>query len=344
MPSQNKEVLCTYHYDALDCLIGLNAPTQDTLQRFYCKSRLATEIQGLVRCSIVQQGDLLLAQQKRLGDTLVTALLATDQQRSVMHTVGGSSFPIAYLPYGHRRPESGLTSLLGFNGERSDAITGHYLLGNGYRAFNPVLMRFNSPDSLSPFGKGGLNSYAYCLGDPINMSDPTGNVPNPKLWFQWTSERVTSQAKHARETGALLFPGTDNALSYVSDDYLWVPPLEQISTASRPPADVKIFREIKNLQKQSYEKLPKRQRMSEHPSVERATKNFYDKRPVLSELYSLVANGSNNFSDFNKHIYKIESVHAELMDGFSRNMRTPFMFKVRAREVRGNYDFDSDSS
>ncbi|KAG0373379.1 hypothetical protein BGX24_011777, partial [Mortierella sp. AD032] len=26
------------------------------------------------------------------------------------------------------------------------------------RAFNPVLMRFNSPDSSSPFGSGGLNS------------------------------------------------------------------------------------------------------------------------------------------------------------------------------------------
>ncbi|ORC43846.1 hypothetical protein BZK31_28960, partial [Pseudomonas floridensis] len=36
---------------------------------------------------------------------------------------------------------------------------------------------FNSPDSLSPFGKGGLNAYAYCLGDPVNRKDPTGRVP-----------------------------------------------------------------------------------------------------------------------------------------------------------------------
>lgn len=63
----------------------------------------------------------------------------------------------------------------GFNGELLDDITGHYLLDNGYRAYNPVLMRFNSPDSLSPFGEGGLNAYAYCAGDPVNRSDPSGH-------------------------------------------------------------------------------------------------------------------------------------------------------------------------
>lgn len=59
-----------------------------------------------------------------------------------------------------------IPSLLGFNGERPDPVTGHYHLGNGYRPFNPVLMRFNSPDSWSALGKGGVNAYAYCGGDP----------------------------------------------------------------------------------------------------------------------------------------------------------------------------------
>lgn len=38
-------------------------------------------------------------------------------------------------------------------------------------------MRFNSPDSWSPFGEGGLNYYAYCMGDPVNRTDPTGHTP-----------------------------------------------------------------------------------------------------------------------------------------------------------------------
>jgi RHS repeat-associated protein len=146
-------------------------------QRFYCKSRLATEIQGASRQTIFQHGDLVLAQQRRQDDSIDVALLATDQQRSVLQTLkqDDEPQPIAYSPYGHHRAESGLSSLLGFNGERADPITGHYLLGNGYRAFNPVLMRFNSPDSWSPFGRGGLNAYAYCEGEPVSRTDPTGH-------------------------------------------------------------------------------------------------------------------------------------------------------------------------
>jgi RHS repeat-associated protein len=66
--------------------------------------------------------------------------------------------------------------MLGFNGERRDPLTGNYFLGNGYRAFSPVLMRFLSPDHLSPFGEGGFNAYAYCENDPINYADPTGKA------------------------------------------------------------------------------------------------------------------------------------------------------------------------
>ncbi|MFJ2523209.1 hypothetical protein D3C76_885900 [compost metagenome] len=67
--------------------------------------------------------------------------------------------------------------LLGFNGEYLDPLTHHYPLGKGHRAFSPRLMRFYSPDVLSPFDNGGLNAYAYCAGDPANLVDPTGLAP-----------------------------------------------------------------------------------------------------------------------------------------------------------------------
>jgi len=176
MQPHRQTLLCRYHYDPLDRLADCTPTAQASSQRFYLKDRLATEIQGARQRSILQHEDQLLAQQQRQNDALETHLLATDQQRSVLAILDATRpHHLAYTPYGHRTPENGLLSLLGFNGERPDPVTGHYLLGNGYRAFNPVLMRFNSPDSWSPFGEGGLNAYGYCVGDPINRLDPNGH-------------------------------------------------------------------------------------------------------------------------------------------------------------------------
>ncbi len=104
------------------------------------------------------------------------ALLACDAQQSVLVALNqGGRDDAVYAPYGHRQPRQH-GAQQAFNGELPDPSTGHYLLGNGYRAYNPVLMRFNQPDSWSPFGAGGLNPYVYCLGNPINRRDPTGHM------------------------------------------------------------------------------------------------------------------------------------------------------------------------
>ncbi|WP_338744737.1 RHS repeat-associated core domain-containing protein [Pseudomonas putida] len=81
---------------------------------------------------------------------------------------------LVYTPYGYRKSRQ---SQLGFNGELHDALSGLYSLGNGHRMFSPILMRFHIPDKLSPFGMGGLNSYAYCKADPVNRADPSGRYP-----------------------------------------------------------------------------------------------------------------------------------------------------------------------
>lgn len=166
-------MLCQYRYDPLDRCVSSTSPAQASTQRFYQKSHLATEIQGSSHTCVFQYGDLLLAEQGSVKNA--TRLLATDQQHSVITSISAQQYSVhCYTPYGHRKVQSGLGSLLGFNGGRPDPITGHYLLGNGHRAYNPILMRFNSPDSLSPFGEGGINTYAYCSGDPVNWQDSTG--------------------------------------------------------------------------------------------------------------------------------------------------------------------------
>lgn len=167
--------MCRYRYDALDRLTGLDRAGQEILQRFYCRDYLVSELQGASSQSVLQSGAQLLALQSRELDAVNCQLLTTDPQRSVLQvTEAAGSVQQVYAPYGNRRVEGGSGSLLGFTGEVLDSVTGHYLLGNGHRAFNPLLMRFNSPDRLSPFERGGLNPYAYCTGDPVNFSDPTG--------------------------------------------------------------------------------------------------------------------------------------------------------------------------
>ncbi|WP_083454155.1 RHS repeat-associated core domain-containing protein [Pseudomonas sp. P97.38] len=180
MPPSSMQVLCRYHYDPLDRLSGLTPLQSPGVQRFYQNDELVNEIDSEAQLTIVRHGEQPLAQRLSVMGVSETALLATDQQRSpLVALTDADSQRMAYTAYGHRAGESGLSCLLGFNGERSDSVTGHYLLGQGNRAFNPVLMRFNSPDELSPFGEGGINAYAYCGGDPVNRYDPSGNVFMP---------------------------------------------------------------------------------------------------------------------------------------------------------------------
>lgn len=105
-------------------------------------------------------------------------LLATNSSRSIIgEIVDGKTNTIAYSTYGEQSAQQDIQTRVGFNGQLRERSIGWYLLGNGYRAYNPRLMRFHSPDSWSPFGRGGLNAYMYCVGDPVNRSDPTGHNP-----------------------------------------------------------------------------------------------------------------------------------------------------------------------
>lgn len=106
-----------------------------------------------------------------------TLLLVPDSRQTALAAFAVAGLDqAAYSAYGHQSRAPAFR--MGFNGQLREA-PGWYLLGNGHRVYNPVLMRFHSADHFSPFGKGGINPYTYCVGDPINHSDPTGR------FFEW---------------------------------------------------------------------------------------------------------------------------------------------------------------
>lgn len=101
-------------------------------------------------------------------------LLAVDSLSPVYQLFPGQpSESRRFSVYGYQISHPGLP---GFTGQVPETLTGGYMLGNGYRLYLGNLMRFASFDGWSPFGTAEINGYAYCKGDPVNNSDPSGHA------------------------------------------------------------------------------------------------------------------------------------------------------------------------
>lgn len=100
------------------------------------------------------------------GVGLKTVPLTVDSAGSVLRRASG---PHTYSAFGFLPGACAETAYTGQWRER-----GLYLLGYGYRAYLPLVGRFASSDVHSPFGRGGLNAYAYCGAEPINRRDASG--------------------------------------------------------------------------------------------------------------------------------------------------------------------------
>ncbi|WP_413470117.1 RHS repeat-associated core domain-containing protein [Pseudomonas putida] len=147
---------------------------------FYQNGYLVLEISDTTTHTFLRHQDIPLAQAFKNEASSQAMPLIADPYNSILRTFEEEPVAVTYTPYGHS-PEPEARQLLGFNGQRRSIVTGHYILGNGYRLYSPHLNRFCSPDSWSPFGNGGCNAYAYCGGDPINRTDPSGHM------YRWQS-------------------------------------------------------------------------------------------------------------------------------------------------------------
>lgn len=145
---------------------------------FFSNGQMTHEQCGDQTLSLIGDGHSVFALSKLAADVRSTAMLGTDGQGSVRIEDGDRLRTRRYTAHG-AEPDDDLHGPLGFAGERVDALSGWSIPG-GYRPYDPVLMCFLSPDDESPFGRGGLNPYAYCGADPVNRIDPDGHS-----WWNW---------------------------------------------------------------------------------------------------------------------------------------------------------------
>ncbi|KAM0455675.1 hypothetical protein ACHAPV_007753 [Trichoderma viride] len=173
--SDGSTVLSRYHYDARARLVCQEVPGKPDYHLYYRGSSLIAATSGDAQLSYVSDGVSYWGQILQENGQTATSLWASDAHQSTIAMLDTNQSNQVhtqwYTPYGFSKDGSAIA----WNGQWRDPVTGWYHLGNGYRVYNPVLMRFHAPDSWSPFTSGEINPYAYCLGDPINRVDPTGH-------------------------------------------------------------------------------------------------------------------------------------------------------------------------
>ncbi|QSZ29625.1 hypothetical protein DSL72_004141 [Monilinia vaccinii-corymbosi] len=182
---KDRQILCQYYYDSHGRLISQKIPGKSDHYLHYRGETLIAATDADTKISYVSSGDQHWGQIVEQGEQMSTQLWASDTHQSTLAWLNTKEpsqvHSQVYTPYGFSdTPQS-----IAWNGQWRDPVTGWYHLGNGYRVYNPVLMRFHSPDSWSPFTSGDINSYAYCCGDPINRVDPSGHFSVFGIEITW---------------------------------------------------------------------------------------------------------------------------------------------------------------
>ncbi len=166
--------LYRYRYDGHNDLIGVRHEQAAEVSRRYQGYRVTSTRDADVLTEYLYAGDRPIGLQ-RPAQTADNRLFVTDAANSVVGECSGDQLhDNTYTAYGDSPDNDTLVGLLGFNGEARERALGWSLLGRGYRAYNPGLMRFHSPDTAAP-EQAGINPYVYCGGNPVNWHDPSGH-------------------------------------------------------------------------------------------------------------------------------------------------------------------------
>lgn len=174
-----------------------NSP--DTPKYFYQTNKLTTVIGNDQKRSILRIGTLPLAESAG-KEARSSQLLATDEMDSVLvvSTPDGKQNNHNYTPFGYNDKLPSGSTALGFNGEFILENMHLYLLGQGHRGFSTEMRRFIGPDNAeSPFARGGVNAFAYCVNDPVNRKDETGmwSLLKYRTWFRSNQAKLEQRVE-----------------------------------------------------------------------------------------------------------------------------------------------------